>query len=108
MSAGGHRSHLEIRRDPAMGQVSSRIEFKGLVNTGDLPTLGYRTELGLREVAWKEIDCVGPHANGRFPVKLRYDRIEVYKPRPEERLGQCLHLAIRAEVKLDLVVEHTQ
>ena len=49
------------------------------------PTLRNRAELRLLEVARKEIDRLGRHADGALPSRFASHGIEINEPRPEER-----------------------
>src|SRR5438045_752278 len=104
MSRRREYGHLEIRCHLASGQFPLGIELEGFVNPCHPPTLRNRTDLGLLEVAWEEIDCLGWHADHRLPIALRRHGIEVHEPGSEDSGSHSLEHTIQAVVRCDLVI----
>ena len=57
------------------------------------------------KAAEKSAATFGGEAEGRAPGGLRHHRLEIHKPRPEQRPRQLLQRPIHPPVQLDLVIQ---
>src|SRR5687768_4305154 len=105
MPSRRENGHFKIRCELARGQFPPAIELERFVNPGHPPALGNRAELGLLEVARKKIDRLGRDADWSPAVALRCHRIEIDKPRREERRPQLLKDSIHPLVQSDFVIK---
>ncbi len=76
-----------------------------MANRDNLPPSRHIPQLRILEAVGKKRRRFGIHADGRAPISLGVDGVEVHEPGFEDSPCHLLQGLIHAPVKLDLVVE---